>query len=125
MGYRHIDCAKIYENEHEVGTALAQVFEEGVLKRDDLWITSKLWNTDHARDRVLPAIEKTLADLQLDYLDLYLIHWPVTGNIGPELMPSIQVREKCVCLCECDDAGNVARDGNACGSGIDTLHWCQ
>jgi len=77
IGYRHIDCAAIYGNEAEIGKALEEVMQTGRVKRDELWITSKLWNNAHAREEVSIALEKTLADLRLDYLDLYLIHWPV------------------------------------------------
>lgn len=81
-GYRHIDCARIYGNEAEIGKALAESFQEGVVSRDQLWITSKLWNDSHAPEAVQPALEQTLSDLQLDYLNLYLIHWPVALKKG-------------------------------------------
>ncbi len=82
MGYRHIDCAPIYGNEAEVGRALKESFESGVVDRDDVWITSKLWNDSHAPEDVRPALEATLDDLNLDALDLYLIHWPVVHEKG-------------------------------------------
>ena len=83
-GYRHIDCAYIYGNEAEIGKALQFAFETGIVKREELFITSKLWNSDHAPERVELAIRRSLKDLQLDYLDLYLIHWPVAFKTGHE-----------------------------------------
>ncbi len=76
IGYRHFDCAFIYMNEKEIGQAFADAFNDGDVKRKDVWITSKLWNNSHRKEDVLPALKQTLADLQLEYLDLYLVHWP-------------------------------------------------
>ncbi|XWS40117.1 hypothetical protein CRYUN_Cryun18bG0112400 [Craigia yunnanensis] len=75
IGYRHFDCAADYRNEEEVGEALSEAFKTGLVKREDLFITTKLWNTDHGH--VLEACKDSLKKLQLDYLDLYLVHFPV------------------------------------------------
>lgn len=78
LGYRHLDCASDYGNEAEVGQGIERVLDSGLCERDDLWVTSKLWNTNHRAEHVLPAAKKSLADLRLDYLDLYLIHFPIS-----------------------------------------------
>ncbi len=81
-GYRHVDCAATYGNEAEIGTAFKEIFQEGKIRREDVWVTSKLWNDSHKKEEVIPALKQTLKDLQLDYLDLYLIHWPVAFKHG-------------------------------------------
>ncbi len=81
-GYRHIDTAAVYGNEAEIGEALKELFDAGVVSRDQLFITTKLWNDSHHPDDVLPALKTSLKKLKLDYVDLYLIHWPVAFKSG-------------------------------------------
>ena len=76
IGYRHIDCAAVYGNEKEIGATLSDVIASGVVDRSELWITSKLWNDKHDPADVADALRQSLSDLRLEYLDLYLIHWP-------------------------------------------------
>lgn len=74
-GYRHFDCASVYGNEPQIGNALQQVWRTGI-KREEVWITSKLWNDKHEESDVIASCQQSLADLKLSYLDLYLVHWP-------------------------------------------------
>lgn len=76
-GYRHLDSAADYGNEAQVGEGIARAISDGLCTRDELWVTSKLWNTYHRQEHVAPACQKTLADLGLDYVDLYLVHFPI------------------------------------------------
>ena len=75
VGYRHFDCASVYGNEKEVGRSLQQIMRGGV-PRGELWINSKVWNNSHAPEAVIESCKRSLDDLQLDYLDLYFVHWP-------------------------------------------------
>ncbi|KAG9285569.1 hypothetical protein G9A89_006557 [Geosiphon pyriformis] len=77
-GYRLLDNGSDYGNEKEVGQGLQKAFDSGIVKREDIFVVSKLWNTFHSRENVRPALERTLKDLGLDYLDLYLIHFPIS-----------------------------------------------
>ncbi|XP_066511677.1 aldo-keto reductase family 1 member A1-A-like [Hoplias malabaricus] len=87
-GYRHIDCAAAYGNEQEVGQAIADRVGPGKpLRREDVFVTSKLWNTQHHPDDVEAACKKTLSDLGLKFMDLYLMNWPMAFERGVELMP--------------------------------------
>ena len=83
QGYRHFDSASDYGNEKEVGMGLKRAMEDGLCTREELWITSKLWNTFHHPDHVPAALQRSLEDLQLDYLDLYLIHFPIALEFVP------------------------------------------
>lgn len=75
VGYRHFDCASVYGNEAEIGAAFERILRSGI-KREDVWITSKLWNDKHDEDEVIASCRQSLSNLRLEYLDLYLVHWP-------------------------------------------------
>lgn len=84
VGYRHFDCAMIYANEVEIGRAIREKISNGDVKREELFITTKLWNAFHDREDVVPTCRKSLENFGLDYIDLYLIHWPVAFKLqGP------------------------------------------
>lgn len=87
-GYRHIDTALLYENEKEVGEAIREKIAEGVVKREELFITTKLWNNCHEEKQVVPACKQSLKNLDLSYVDLYLIHTPMTYKAGDDLKPT-------------------------------------
>ncbi len=82
VGYRHFDCASVYGNEPQIGMALREVIQSGV-KREELWVTSKLWNDKHGEKDVIASCRQSLADLQLDYLNMYLVHWPFPNYHPP------------------------------------------
>lgn len=82
VGCRHFDCASVYGNEHLIGESLTHLMARGV-NREELWVTSKLWNDMHGEGDVLISCHRTLRDLQLDYLDLYLVHWPFPNHHPP------------------------------------------
>jgi diketogulonate reductase-like aldo/keto reductase len=97
VGFRQFDCAERYRNEQQVGEAMQAVFKEGKVKRQDVFVGTKLWNTNHRPERVRPAFEASLRRLQLDYVDLYCIHTPFAFKPGDEQDPR-------------DENGNVIYD---------------
>ncbi len=83
MGFRLFDCASVYGNENEIGETFSEAFEKGIVKREDLFITSKVWNDKHGDGEVIASCKKSLADLKLDYIDLYFVHWPFPNYHAP------------------------------------------
>ena len=122
IGYSHVDCAAIYGNEAEIGRALSDAMSAGDVAREDLWVTSKLWNDSHRKADVRPALERTLDDLQLDYLDLYLIHWPLAFKKGVHFphsrddfytLDEVPTSETWAAMEDCVDAGLLRHIGTS------------
>jgi diketogulonate reductase-like aldo/keto reductase len=86
-GFRHLDCAERYRNEAAAGDAIQEAFKAGTLQREDLFVTTKLWNTNHRPERVKPAFDASCRRLQLDYIDCYIIHTPFAFQPGDEQDP--------------------------------------
>ncbi|KAG5201543.1 hypothetical protein JEQ12_004306 [Ovis aries] len=115
VGFRHIDCAYVYQNEEQVGQAIQSKISDGTVKREDIFYTSKLWCTFLRPELVRPALEKSLKNLQLDYVDLYIIHFPLATKPGEELLPkdengkligdSVDLCHTWEALEKCKDAG--------------------
>jgi diketogulonate reductase-like aldo/keto reductase len=87
VGFRHLDCAERYQNEAAVGDAMQAAFKAGTIRRDDVFVTTKLWNTNHRPERVKPAFDASLRRLQIDHVDCYLIHTPFAFRPGDEPDP--------------------------------------
>jgi diketogulonate reductase-like aldo/keto reductase len=87
VGFRHLDCAERYRNEGAVGDALQAVFRTGEIRREDVFVTTKLWNTNHRPERVKPAFDSSLKRLRLDYIDCYLVHTPFAFRPGDDQDP--------------------------------------
>ncbi|MBN3965139.1 aldo/keto reductase [Pseudomonas gregormendelii] len=87
VGFRHFDCAERYRNEEQVGVAFQQVFAAGLIRREDVFVTTKLWNTNHRPERVKAALEASCRRLQVDYIDCYLIHTPFAFQAGDDQDP--------------------------------------
>ena len=87
VGFRHFDCEERYRNETEIGEAMQEVFRKGIVTREEMFVTTKLWNTNHRPDRVPQAFEASRKRLGLDYLDLYLIHTPFAFKPGDDQDP--------------------------------------
>jgi diketogulonate reductase-like aldo/keto reductase len=120
VGFRHLDCAERYRNEEAVGDALREEFKAGTIQREDVFVTTKLWNSNHRPERVKPAFNASLRRLQLDYADCYLIHTPFAFRPGDEQDPRDEngqvIYDKGVTLAETWGAMEVLVDDGRCGA---------
>nr|XP_012298812.1 prostaglandin-E(2) 9-reductase-like isoform X1 [Aotus nancymaae]XP_012298813.1 prostaglandin-E(2) 9-reductase-like isoform X1 [Aotus nancymaae]XP_012298814.1 prostaglandin-E(2) 9-reductase-like isoform X1 [Aotus nancymaae]XP_012298816.1 prostaglandin-E(2) 9-reductase-like isoform X1 [Aotus nancymaae]XP_012298817.1 prostaglandin-E(2) 9-reductase-like isoform X1 [Aotus nancymaae]XP_012298818.1 prostaglandin-E(2) 9-reductase-like isoform X1 [Aotus nancymaae]XP_012298819.1 prostaglandin-E(2) 9 len=115
VGFRHIDAAYFYQNEEEVGKAIREKIADGTVRREDVFYTTKLWTTFFRPELVRPALERSLKKLQLDYVDLFIIHNPLAMKPGEELLPkdasgniifdTVDLRDTWEALEKCKDAG--------------------
>jgi len=120
VGFRHLDCAERYGNEEAVGDAMREAFEAGTLQREDLFVTTKLWNTNHRPERVRPAFDASRGRLQVDYVDCYLIHTPYAFQPGDDQDPRDEsgqvIYDQEVTLADTWGALERLVDDGACGA---------
>ncbi len=120
VGFRHFDCAERYRNEQAVGDAMQEVFKGGAIKREDVFVTTKLWNTNHRPERVRPAFDASCRRLQIDHVDCYIIHTPFAFRPGDEQDPRDEhgqvVYDSGVTLVETWRALEALVDGGQCRS---------
>jgi diketogulonate reductase-like aldo/keto reductase len=120
VGFRHFDCAERYRNEQAVGDAMQEVFKAGAIKREDVFVTTKLWNTNHRPERVRAAFDASRRRLQIDYVDCYVIHTPFAFRLGDEQDPRDEhgqvIYDSGVTLVETWRALEALVDGGQCKS---------
>ena len=120
VGYRHFDCAERYRNEQAVGEALREAFDAGTIAREDVFVTTKLWNSNHRPERVRPAYEASCRRLQVDYADCYLIHTPYAFAPGDDQDPRDEhgnvIYDEGVTLAQTWQALEHLVDDGACGA---------
>ena len=116
VGFRNFDCAERYRNEEAIGDAMAAVFKAGAIKRQDVFVATRLWNTNHRPERVKPAFDASRRRLQLDYVDCYLVHTPFAFRPGDDQDPRDE-RGQVILRHRCHAGGHVGRAGAPCRRG--------
>jgi len=125
IGYRHIDCASIYGNEAPIGAAIKDAIAAGLVRRSDLFVCSKLWNNDHAPKDAAAAFYRSLSALQLDYLDVYLMHWPVAfkpGSIHAKSSDDLLSLEAIPLACTWNAMADLKIKGEVCHIGVSNFN---